>query len=57
MDLDVVTELTSLALDLDTVMEESFEGWAIENTITCRPGEVDSEFVFVGDLSSSGLRL
>lgn len=51
VDLDVLTELARLAIDLDTVVEELLKGRAVENTIAGGTGVVDRELV----LSSSGL--
>ena len=45
MDLDVVAELTSLALDLDAVVQEFLKGRAVEKTVTSRTGVVDHESV------------
>ena len=58
VDLDVVTELTSLALDLDTVVEELFEGRAIKDTVRGRAGVVNDELVLGSSrLSGGGLGL
>lgn len=51
VDLDVLTELARLAIDLDTVVEELLKGRTVENTVAGRTGVVDRELV----LSSSGL--
>ena len=58
MDLDVVTELTSLALDLDTVVQELLKGRAVEDTVASGTGVVDDELVLSSSsLSSGGLGL
>ena len=51
-DLDVVTELTSLALDLDAVVEVLFEGRAVKDTVTGGTGVVDDELVLSSSLCS-----
>lgn len=56
-DLDTVTELAGLALDLDTVMKVLLESGTVEDTITRREVVVDNEFVLGSGLSSSGLNL
>ena len=43
--LDTVTELTRLALDLDAIVQELLEGGTIENTITSRCGVVNDKLV------------
>ena len=57
-DLDVVTELTSLALDLDAVVEELLEGRAVKDTIASGLGVVNDELVLSSSsLSGGGLGL
>lgn len=57
-DLDIVTELTGLALDLDAVVEELFEGRAVKDTVRRRAGVVDDELVLSSSrLSGGGLGL
>ena len=51
MDLDVVTELASLALDLNAIVQELLKSRAVEDTVASGTGVVDDELV----LSSSGL--
>lgn len=57
MDLDVLTKLTSLALDLDTVMQELLKSRAIEDTITRGTGVVNDELVLSGRSLGRGLGL
>ena len=58
MDLDAVTELPSLTIDLNAVVEELLERRAVENTVTRGTGVVDDELVLSSSsLSSSGLGL
>ena len=57
MDLDVVTELTSLALDLDTVVQELLKGRAVEDTVASVTGVVDDELVLSSTRLGSGLGL
>ena len=58
MDLDAVTELAGLALDLNTVMEVLFESGTVEDTVAGRARVVDNELVLSSSvLSSSGLGL
>ena len=57
-DLDVVTELAGLALDLDAVVEELLERRAVEDTVTRGARVVDDELVLSSSsLSSGGLGL
>ena len=48
MDLDVVTEVSSLVIDLNPVVQELFESSAIENAISSRTGVIDNKLVFSG---------
>ena len=57
MDLDVVTELTSLALDLDTVVQELLKIGTIEDLVSSRFGIVDDELVLGSNFSSGGFAL
>ena len=57
MDLDVVTELTSLAIDLDAVVEELLERRTVEDTIACGTRVVDDELVLSSTRLGSGLGL
>ena len=57
LDLDGVTELTSLALDLDTVVEVLLEGGTVEDTVTRGTGVVNDELVLSSSLSGGGLGL
>lgn len=58
MDLDVVSELTSLTIDLDTVVEEFLEGSTVEEAIAGGLRVVDDELMLSsGDFGSSGLDL
>ena len=50
VDLDVVTELTSLAIDLDAVVEELLERRTVEDTIACGTRVVDDELVLSSSL-------
>ena len=54
MDLDAVTELAGLALDLNTVMEVLFESGTIEDTVAGRARVVDNELVLSSSSLSSG---
>jgi hypothetical protein len=57
-DLDIFTELTSLAIDLDTVVQELFEVGPIEHTVACWARVVDHKFVLDGrGFSTSSFRL
>ena len=56
-DLDVVAELTSLAIDLDAVVEELLERRTVKDTIACGTRVVDDELVLSSSLSGSGLGL
>lgn len=51
VDLDVLTELARLSIDLDAVVKKLLKGRAVENTVAGGTGVVDRELV----LSSSGL--
>ena len=58
MDLDAVTELAGLALDLDAVVEELLEGRAVKDTVARGAGVVDDELVLSSSsLSGGGLGL
>ena len=58
MDLDVVTELARLAIDLDTVVQELLEGRAVKDTVVGRTGVVNDELVLSsGNFGGSGLGL
>ena len=57
MDLDVVTELASLALDLDAVVQELLKGRAVEDTVASGTGVVDDELVLSSTRLGSGLGL
>ena len=57
MDLDAVTELAGLALDLNTVMEVLFESGTVEDTVAGRARVVDNELVLSSGFTSSGLGL
>lgn len=58
MDFDIVSELTSLTIDLDTVVEEFLEGSTIEEAIAGRLRVVDDELMLSSrDFGSSGLDL
>ena len=58
MDLDAVTELAGLALDLNTVMEVLFESGTVEDTVAGRARVVDNELVLSSSrLSGGGLGL
>ena len=54
MDLDAVTELAGLALDLDTVMEVLFESGTVEDTVAGRARVVDNELVLSSSRFSGG---
>ena len=56
-DLDIVTELASFALDLDTVMEVLLKSCAIKDTVASGTGIVNDELVLNGGFSSGGLGL
>ena len=51
VDLDVLTELARLAIDLDTVVEELLERRTVKDTVTRGTGVVNDELMF----GSSGL--
>ena len=58
VDLDVVTELARLAIDLDTVVQELLEGRAVKDTVVGRTGVVNDELVLSSSrLSGGGLGL
>lgn len=48
VDLHAVTEVSSLSIDLDSVVKEFLKGSAIENTVTGGSGVIDHEFMFCG---------
>ena len=56
-DLHVLAELAGLALDLDAVVEELFEGRAVKDTVRRRAGVVDDELVLSSTRLGSGLGL
>ena len=56
-DLDIVTELASFALDLDTVMEVLFKSSTVKDTVTRRTGVVDDELVLRSTRLGGGLGL
>lgn len=57
-DFDVFTELTRLALDLYTIVQELFEVSAIEDAVRCWARVVDHEFVLDSrGFSTSGFGL
>ena len=57
-DLHVLAELAGLALDLDAVVQELFEGRAIKDTVRGRAGVVNDELVLGSSrLSGGGLGL
>lgn len=53
-DLDIVTELAGLALDLNAVVQELFEGCAIKDTVRGRAGVVNDELVLGSSRFSGG---
>ena len=58
MNLDAVTELTSLAIDLDAVVQELLEARAVEDTVARRARVVNDELVLSSSrLSGGGLGL
>ena len=57
MDLDVLAKLASLALDLDTVVQELLESRAIEDTVTRGTGVVDNKLVLSTSSLGGGLGL
>ena len=58
MNLDVVTELTSLSIDLDTVVQELLERRSVKDTVTSGTGVVNDKLVLSSrGFSSSGLGL
>jgi len=48
MDLDIVTKVSGLVVDLNPVVQELFESSTIENTISGRTGVVDNKLVLSG---------
>lgn len=48
MDLDVVTKVSGLVIDLNPVVQELFEGTTVEDTISGRTGVVDDKLVLSG---------
>jgi len=48
VDLDIVTQVSGLVIDLNPVMQELFESSTIENTISSRTGVIDNKLVFGG---------
>ena len=58
VDLDVITELAGLTIDLNAVVEELLERRAVEDTVVRGTGVVNDELVLGSSLSSgSGLGL
>lgn len=57
MNLDVVTELTSLAVDLDAVMEVLLEGSAVEERVGSGLAVVERELALGSNLGRGGLGL
>ena len=55
-DLHALPELTSLAIDLDAVVEELFELGTVEDTVVGGLRVVDGELVLGSDLGGGGLR-
>ena len=55
MDLDLVTKLAGLAINLDTVVEVLLKRGAVEKTIACGAGKVDDMLRLDGGLGG-GLR-
>ncbi len=56
-DLHIVTKLTCLAIDLDTVMEVFFEGRAVKDTVACGARVVNDELVLSSSFSGGDLGL
>ena len=48
MDLDIVTKVSGLVADLNSVVQKLFECSPVENTISGRAGVVDNELVLSG---------
>ena len=48
MDLDVVTEVSGLVVDLNPVVQELFESSTIEDTISGRARVIDNKLVLSG---------
>ena len=48
VDLDVVTKVSGLVIDLNPVVQELFESSTIENTISSRTGVIDNKLVLSG---------
>ena len=58
MNLHALAELTSLAIDLDTVVQELLEGRAVKDTVARRTRVVDDELVLSSSrFSGSGFGL
>ena len=57
MNLDVVTELTGLAVDLDAVMEVLLEGGTVEERVRGRLAVVERELALGVNLGGGGLGL
>lgn len=57
MNFDVLSKLTSLAIDLDAVVKELLEGSTIEKTVARRPRVIDNELVLSTNFGSGGLGL
>lgn len=55
LDRDVVTQLTGLAIDLDTVVQELFVTGSVKHVVRGRDGKVDDKLVG-GSLGGSGSR-
>ena len=53
-DLDVLAELSSFTLDLDTVMEEFLKVSSVEDAVRSRLREVNGEFVLCGSTLGGG---
>ncbi|PPQ98741.1 hypothetical protein CVT26_010041 [Gymnopilus dilepis] len=53
--LDIVTELTRLAVDLDTVVEELLKVGAVEDTVSSGLRVVNDKFKFLAGGSGGGL--
>jgi len=45
VDLDVVTKVSGLVIDLNSVVQELFESSTVENTISSRTGVIDNKLV------------
>ena len=55
MDLDLVTKLAGLAINLDTVVEVLLKRGTVEKTVACRAREVDDVLRLNGRLVGGGL--